>query len=112
MKPNTEEEVIDLSELVYFPPPAQPVPIAASAGAGGTSALELNARLIEITERVAPLLRKGTLHAFIELHYLLKYSDLIEDCIEQGGELGRTVLFLKLIKSRGNSLVDKINSFA
>ncbi|HYJ47784.1 MAG TPA: hypothetical protein VEV81_14300 [Pyrinomonadaceae bacterium] len=109
MKPNPNEEVIDLSELVHPAPPAeQPSPDTTSSG----GALELNPHLIEITGRIAQPLRKATLHTFIELHHLLKYSDLIADCVERDGQLGKTALFFRLIKSRGDVLVGKINSFA
>ena len=112
MKRDGLEEEIDLSELgsptsVSAGPPAAAT-VAPSPDAKGP---ELGEHFLELIEQIPAPLRKGTLHIFIELHHLLRYLDLIEECIRKKAPHKSVTLFER-ISHRGNALIDKVNHFA
>src|ERR1043165_127402 len=106
MKQEGLEEEIDLSELgsptsVSAGPPA----VAATAAAApppDAKGPELGEHFVELIEQIPTSLRKGTLHIFIELHHLLRYLDLIEECIRKKAPHKSVTLF-EQISHRGNA---------
>jgi hypothetical protein len=111
MKPNVQEEIIDLSELLRPAPHyAEAPPISASNDRNSetklrpqvsASAEPINFPVDEVVQPVST-----------ELHSLLSHLKIIEGALAQGRDIQRTVVVFKLIHHKTLSLIGKIETLA
>jgi len=109
MKPNVQEEIIDLTELLRPAPNyAEASPVSASKERDSETKLrqQVSAAAEPINFPVDEVVRPVS----TELHSLLNHLKIIEGALSQGRDIQRTVVVFKLIHQRVLSLIGKIEA--
>lgn len=111
MKSNTQEEIIDLNELLR---PA--VDFTESSPVRPSSAHYNEPKLQQVAAQPAEQIQLSAEEAVqpvsTELLSLLNHLKIIEDALTQGGDIQRTVVVFKLIQHRALTLIEKIETLA
>jgi hypothetical protein len=113
MKSNTQEEIIDLNELlrpaVDF---AESPPVRLSSAHYSEPKLQPQAAAAQPAEQIQLPAEEAVQPVSTELLSLLNHLKIIEDALTQGGDIQRTVVVFKLIHHRALTLIEKIETLA
>jgi hypothetical protein len=114
MKSNTQEEIIDLSELLCSVDSSaeSPAPTSHTDNQPPAHSETGTTNTAEFSDQMPLSLLEGLRYLTDELRHLLRYLDLIEAGITKEGDLQKTVLIFRLIHEKSLSLIDRINALA